>query len=238
MRSFGWLFTALLSVGVFYGSAAYAVSVDETDLSGDPFFEDFPDALFTAVPRYQVPTLEVGANFISGGISGFCFADTFFINCLEDFSNDIDSVAITVAPGTQVTNINLIIGDIEAPNDFEGILEVTAVSDDDLVYADFFTPNFSSIFNSGLPLGPGEYDIDIYGSEILTDFDDDLEPDVLQSLFDEILELDGDSYTVPYEIEIEVVRRPNEIPLPAGVWLFGSALVGFTGLRRKRRGAA
>jgi hypothetical protein len=45
--------------------------------------------------------------------------------------------------------------------------------------------------------------------------------------------LNGDHYLSL--AEVEVFGDPTPVPLPPGVWLFGSGLVGLTGLRRFRR---
>lgn len=80
--------------------------------------------------------------------------------------------------------------------------------------------------NFGIETDQGELegDFDLNGVVDFTDFE------LLEAMFGTTLE---------YQFNVDSVRgriieRPSEVPVPAAAWLFGSALMGLAGMRRKK----
>ena len=53
------------------------------------------------------------------------------------------------------------------------------------------------------------------------------------TLFDELFLKEGKDKTV--KLIGQFTSMPSEVPLPAGVWLFGSGLMGFMAMRRRAK---
>ena len=158
-------------------------------------------------------TFDIGVNTVSGSILALAGADRVG----SDYGDFWDA---QLSPGQQITGIDIILSDITGGmRAFAGDNIVGCCADSAYTARAFtqqstngtFALSTDGSFTTGAyPFGAGHY---YFGA---------LVPGVNFSEFS-------------YEWQVSVASTVNVVPVPAAVWLFGTALIGFVGLSRRRK---
>jgi hypothetical protein len=170
----------------------------------------------------QSLNLDVGTNTISGD-----WTQTW------PSTVDYDPFFFNVATDSIVTAISLNFDSsgVVLPDGYQMIAEYRILDSSPALVSrlDFLLPLPSDspqqIPASDLPLTAGTYHLLQFGSFLASGIPD-------ESL------AEGDGGTVPYSWGFEVessISPPSLVPVPASFWLFGTALIGFIGISRRRK---
>ncbi|MBT3045345.1 MAG: VPLPA-CTERM sorting domain-containing protein [Candidatus Thiodiazotropha sp.] len=166
---------------------------------------DFPGSVSFAASAFTVGSLEIGANTITGSLSGECLADTY--NCNMSVGTDSqDSFLLEVGSGALIDSLFVTTSNVEGPTGFNPSFSLRDASTDHIsasLIADASSGNLVDAF-----LGPGIYSISMFGEQA-----DDSGP-----------------YSLNWSIDVNT----SVVPIPAAMWLFATGMLALFGLSRRK----
>lgn len=210
---------ALLQLLLLHCNLSYAVTISEPPDLPAILSLDNATGTFDRTNNFSTGVLDSGFNTISGSLLGYCgrhidpFPGCYVNHFIED---GIDTFLIEVGDGYTLNELTVTTTNVSAPQDFVGLISFTRnIGFGAYQQVAAFLPIDSATGNLiGSPirtgLQAGLYGIMVYGDSASQD----------------------GAFSLDYTINIDVAP----IPLPAAVWLFGSALLGLAGSKLTKTG--
>lgn len=189
------LVTGLVCAGTAIAIPAFAISVTESS--------DFPNS--SGFPGFDLGTLDLGANTVSGALSSSCLSG----DCNQGNGTDSqDSFVIHVGAGNQIDTLLVSTSNVSGPAGFRASFSMRDPSNH-TVASNYFLPLGSTTSNLVLaPIGPGQYSL---------------------SMFGQAASADG-----PYSLNYSIAMDVSAVPEPETYAMFFAGL-GLVGLAVRRR---
>ena len=206
-----------------YSSTTSAVTVTESTDFG-LLYLDSTTGTFSTVYNSSIGVLDIGANSVSGSLSGTCQGGfTGSVPCNLNMTDDnTDSFLIEIPDGYKLDTLFLTTSNASGPQDFNGGSAIISINTG---FASYLSTGGGPVLNSTTPEiinlitptlnanGISQIDAGVYGMGVTAG-----------SATQE------GAFSLDYMLEMNVAP----VPIPAAAWLFGSALLGLVGIGRRR----
>lgn len=192
------LAATVVCAGTIIAIPAFAISVTEST--------DFPNS--SGFPGFDLGTLDLGANTVSGALSSACVSGD--CNMQDDEADPQDSFVIHVGTGNQIDSLFVSTSNVSGPDGFSASFSMRDPSNH-TVAANYSLPLGSMSANLVLsPIGPGEYSLSMFGQTATSDG--------------------------PYSLDYSIAMNISAVPEPEtyALILAGLGLVGFAVRRRQK----